>query len=47
MIRLNVSEEQLETGVGLEQIVQQIFWYQIFWKDAFGKNIRLILRNDL
>lgn len=40
MIRLNVSEEQLETGVGLENIVRQIFWYQIFWKDAIGKDIK-------
>lgn len=42
MIRLNVSEQALETGVGLEKIVQQIFWYQIFYKDAIGKNIRLM-----
>ena len=42
MIRLNVSEQQLETGEGLEQVVQQIFWYQIFWKDAFGKDIKLM-----
>ena len=40
MIRLNVSEESLKTGVGLESIVQKIFWYQIFWKDAIGKDIR-------
>jgi len=42
MIRLNVSEESLETGIGLEKVVQQIFWYQIFWKDAIGKDIRLM-----
>ena len=48
MIRLNVSEEQLETGVGLEKIVQQIFWYQIFWKDAIGKDIRKMkLQKDM
>ena len=48
MIRLNVSEEMLETGVGLENVVQQIFWYQIFWKDAIGKNIRLMkLQKDM
>lgn len=41
MIRLNVSEEQLENR-DLIQVVQQIFWYQIFWKDAIGKDIRLI-----
>lgn len=42
MIRLNVDEEVLRTGVGLERVVQKIFWYQIFWKDAIGKNIRLM-----
>ena len=40
MIRLNVDEKALETGEGLEYIVQKIFWYQIFWKDAIGKDIR-------
>ena len=40
MIRLNVNEEQLRTGVGLEKVVQEIFWYQVFWKDAIGKDIR-------
>ena len=48
MIRLNVSEEQLESGVGLENVVQQIFWYQIFYKGAFGKDIRLMkLQKDM
>lgn len=48
MIRLNVDEETLRTGVGLERIVQQIFWYQIFWKGAFGKDIRLMkLQKDM
>ena len=42
MIRLNVDEQTLETGVGLERVVQQIFWYQVFYKDAIGKNIRLM-----
>ena len=42
MIRMNVDKEQLETGVGLEKVVQKIIWYQIFWKDAIGKDIRLI-----
>ena len=42
MIRMNVSQKQLETGVGLEQVVQRIFWYQIFWRDAIGKDIRLM-----
>ena len=39
MIRLNVSEEALRTGVGLEKVVQEILWYQVFWKDAIGKDI--------
>lgn len=42
MIRLNVSDEMLETGIGLEKVVQKIFWYQIFFKDAIGKNIETI-----
>ena len=42
MIRMNVDREQLETGAGLEKVVQKIIWYQIFWKDAIGKDIRLI-----
>ena len=42
MIRMNVDKETLETGVGLEKVVQKIIWYQIFWKDAIGKDIRLI-----
>lgn len=41
MIRLNVDPIKLETG-DLIDVVQQIFWYQIFWKDAIGKNIRLM-----
>ena len=42
MIRMNVSEKALETGIGLEETVKKIIWYQIFWKDAIGKDIRLI-----
>ena len=42
MIRLNVDEKKLQTGEGLEEIVQRIFWYQIFWKDAIGNDIRLM-----
>lgn len=42
MIRMNVSEKSLETGVGLEETVKKIIWYQVFWKDAIGKNIKLI-----
>lgn len=42
MIRLDVDEKVLETGVGLERVVQQIMWYQVFWKDSIGKDIRLM-----
>ena len=42
MIRMNVDEETLKTGVGLEKVVEQIFWYQIFWKDSIGKDIYLM-----
>ena len=42
MIRMNVSEKSLETGLGLEETVKKIIWYQVFWKDAIGKNIKLI-----
>ena len=41
MIRLNVDEQALETGEGLIDVVKRIFWYQIFWKDSFGDDIRL------
>lgn len=48
MIRLNVDKQTLETGVGLERIVQQIFWYQVFWKDAIGQDIYLMkLQKDM
>ena len=47
MIRLNVSKEKLESG-DLIDVVQEIIWYQIFWKDAIGKNIKLMkLQKDL
>lgn len=42
MIRMNVSKETLESGAGLEDVVKKIIWYQIFWKDAIGKDIRLM-----
>ena len=41
MIRMNVSEETLESGKGLDRVVKEILWYQIFYKDAIGKDIRL------
>lgn len=48
MIRLNVDEKALETGEGLERVVQQIFWYQIFWRGAIGKDIYLMkLQKDM
>lgn len=41
MIRMNVDNETLETGRGLDKVVKDIIWYQIFYKDAIGKDIRL------
>ena len=41
MIRMNVEQETLDTGIGLEQVVKDIIWYQIFYKNAIGKDIRL------
>lgn len=41
MIRMNVNEETLKTGVGLDKVVKDIFWYQIFFKNALGKDIKL------
>ena len=41
MIRLNVSEEKLQNG-DLLDVVKQLFWYQIFYRDAIGKDIRLM-----
>ena len=38
MIRLNVDERKLQSG-DLIDVVKQIFWYQIFWKDSIGKDI--------
>lgn len=42
MIRLNITEEQLNDQNELIGIVQKIFWYQVFYKDAIGKDIKLI-----
>lgn len=42
MIRMNIDPQALETGIGLENVVKRIFWYQIFYKDAIGKDIRLM-----
>lgn len=48
MIKLNVSEEQLKTGVGLEKVVQQIIWYQVFFKTNIGKDIKIAkLQKDM
>ena len=47
MIRLNVDETKLANG-DLIDTVKDIIWYQIFWKDAIGKNIKLMkLQKDL
>lgn len=40
MIRLNVDKAKLESG-DLIDVVKQLFWYQIFWKDSFGQDIKL------
>ena len=41
MIRMNVDPMTLETGDGLPQVVKDIIWYQIFYKNAIGQDIRL------
>lgn len=41
MIRMNVDQKALDTGVGLEKVVKDIIWYQIFYKKAIGKDIKL------
>lgn len=41
MIRMNIDEKTLETGDGLDEVVKQIFWYQIFFKGDNGQNIEL------
>jgi len=43
MIRMNISNNALENGgEELIDVVKRIFWYQIFYKDAVGKDIRLV-----
>lgn len=43
MIRMNISDDALENGgEELIDVVKRIFWYQIFYRDAVGKDIRLI-----
>ena len=39
---MNVDQRALDTGEGLIEVVKRIFWYQIFFRDAVGKDIRLI-----
>ena len=41
MIRMNVDQNALDKGIGLDKVVKDIFWYQIFYKNALGKDIRL------
>ena len=38
---MNVDQQTLETGIGLDKVVKDIFWYQIFYRNALGKDIRL------
>ena len=42
MIRMNVDKQTLETGIGLDEVVKKIIWYQVFWKDSVGKDIKLM-----
>ena len=42
MIRMNIDRNALETGQGLMDYVKQIIYYQIFYKDVIGKDIKLI-----
>ena len=42
MIRMNIDKQALETGNGLMDYVKKIIYYQIFYKEAIGKNIKLI-----
>lgn len=45
---MNVDPIKLETGDGLEEVVKKIFWYQVFYKDTIGKDIRLMkLQKDI
>ena len=39
---MNVDERALETGEGLIEVVKRIFWYQILFREAVGKDIKLI-----
>ena len=43
MIRLNVDEAKLQSG-DLIDVVKQLFWYQIFWKDSFGADF--VVKNE-
>ena len=36
MIRLNVDEQTLETGLGLDRIIKDIIWYQVIYPSPFG-----------
>lgn len=42
MIRMNIDKNALETGDGLMGYVQKILYYQIFYRDVIGKDIKLI-----
>lgn len=40
MIRMNITQEDLDNGSGLIEVVKNIIWYQCFYKDAIGKDIK-------
>ena len=47
MIRMNIDPEKLAKGE-LMEYVKDIIWYQIFYRDAIGEDIRLVaLQEDL
>ena len=42
MIRMNIDKKALETGEGLMNYVKDIIYYQVFYRDVIGKDIKLI-----
>ena len=45
MIRMNVDREQLETGVGLDKVVQKIIGIKSFGKTQLVKTLGLLTYN--
>ena len=39
---MNIDKKALETGEGLMEYVKQIIYYQIFYKNVIGKDIKLV-----